>query len=85
MGEMGEMGEMREKSSTFSPSSPNPFSLRDTAGELEKPNPPAPFPTPLVPPCEEGGQRMLRFFCTEGGASKPLQINKKYYSASLSL
>jgi len=35
-----------------------------------KPNPPAPFPplsfspTPLIPPCKEGGggQRMLRFF-----------------------
>ncbi|EDX72329.1 hypothetical protein MC7420_998 [Coleofasciculus chthonoplastes PCC 7420] len=48
--------------------------MADTNGELEKPNPPAPFPTPLIPPCEEGGQRMLRFYCTEGGASKPLQI-----------
>jgi len=48
--------------------------LQDTAGELEKPNPPAPFPTPLIPPCEEGGQRMLRFYCTEGGASKPLPV-----------
>ena len=61
---------------SVSPSSPNPFfqppfPLQDTAGELEKPNPPAPFPTPLVPPYpprsplqEGGGQRMFHFFCT---------------------
>jgi tetratricopeptide (TPR) repeat protein len=28
--------------------------------------------TPLVPPCEEGGQRMLRFFCTRDGRGRSL-------------